>query len=752
VSLSRRNFIKCGLLTGASVALTACQRNVEHVLVSQYQMPEYKLPGQALYWATTCGECSGGCGVAVKTTSGRAIKLDGIPEHPLSHGAICARGQSALQVAYHPNRLNMFQGSGGKNVDKAWGDFYTEFLAKDKVAGSKPLLITRSLKGTLGGLVVELAKELGGKVWVVDYPARLAERQVIKALTGKAELPHYKLEEADFAVNFGGDLFNSGHNSVLANWAYGQFRQNKDRQRGTLISVSSRINMTAANADRWLAVRPGTEGWIALAVGNLLAAKGKGPWPAWAQAISLEKVVEVTGLEADLITRLATKLGEAKKPLCIADSDAGNYCNGIDSLYVIHALNKMLRGSIDTFEPENVLGVQGGVPKGLIVNTQDAIKGLNAKAFDAAWILDVDVVRLMPSSLKIADALGNVSKKIAFASFANETTAICDQVAPIYSWLEDWGDQRVTGAAGDVYNVQQPVISSLWGHARSLGDILAAVKTGDPIGIAGPAAGAAPNAAKGKTLRSLIQGDADSARWETMLARGGAWKESSLKWEAYPNRVSTPPPVVADPGKPPAGVNPFDSLEAANVTSWNDKVTTGPVLVPFATLALRDGSLGNRPWMQELPDPISTAVWGAWVEMNPATAENLKLKRHDLVRITVEGSTESIVAPVMPLPSVHPDTIAVPVGDEKPDYSKWSDPNYVDFGLGSKVFGRYGFTNANYGKGGVNPLKYVKADTTTGDPQWVGNSVKLEKVGKAEMITAMDIRVFNLPRQILPFE
>lgn len=738
------------MLTGASVALTACQRNVEHALVSQYQMPEYKLPGQALYWATTCGECIGGCGLAAKTTDGRVIKLDGLPEHPVSRGAVCARGQSALQVAYHPNRLNHFSDGNGKKVDKTWATVYGESLTREKV--SKPLFITRSLRGTLGGLMVDLARALDGKIWVVDYPARLAERQVIKSLTGKAELPHYALEEADYAVTFGGDLLNVGHSSVHSNWAYGQFRQGKNRQRGTLVSVSSRINMTAANADRWLAVRPGTEGWVALAVGNLLAAQGKGPWPAWASQVSLEKVISVTGLEEGLIRRLAARLAEAKKPLCIADSDAGNYVNGVDSLYIIHSLNKMLRGSLDTFEPENVLGVEGAVPAGLVLNTEAALKGLNEKAFEAAWIFDVDVVRILPASLKVGDALGNASRRVAFSTFTNETTALCQLVVPIYNWLEDWGDQRITGSGLDIYNVQQPVITPLWGEARSLGDILAAVKAGDPIALTGAGEGAKPDAIKGKNLLSLIRGEADSQRWETLLARGGAWKEASLDWELYPNRVSAPPPVLADPGKPPKAVNPFESLPAAQVNVWSEAVTEGPVLVPFASVALRDGSLGNRPWMQELPDPISTAVWGAWVEMNPDTADKLKLKRHDLVRITVEGGGEPIVAPVMPLPSVHPDTIAVPVGDEKPDYSKWSDPNYVDFGMGNKVFGRYGYTNANYGKGGVNPLKALKADTRSGDPQWVGNSVKLEKVGKAEMITAMDIRVFNLPRQILPFE
>lgn len=749
MSLSRRNFLKCGLLTGASVALTACQRNVEHHLVSQYQMPEYRLPGQPLFWATTCGECSGGCGVAVKTTDGRAIKLDGIPEHPLSHGKICARGQSALQVTYHPSRLNDIVDAKGSVVERDWGKFFASTLDKAKsLVDKQPVFVTRSLKGNLGGLIVELAKEVGGKVWVLDYPSRWSERQVIKALTGKAELPHYQLENADYVVTFGGDLLSLGHNSVYANWGYGQFRQGRGRQRGNLISVSSRINMTAANSDRWLPVRPGTEGWVALAVGNILAAKGKGPWPAWAKSVSLEKVASVTQLDMALIEKLADRLAEAKSPLIVADSDAGNYVNGVESLYIIHALQKML-GGIKTFEPENVLGVTGGVPKGLLVNTQAALQHMQGGSCGAVWVFDVDLVSLLPSSLNIAEVLKGAGNLTVFSTFANATTKLAKTVVPIYNWVEDFGDQRITGGV-DVYNVQQPAVTPLWGGARSLGDILMAVKVGDPIALGVVPEGAAAGASKGKTFRDRIRGDADQAQWETLLARGGAFKPAGLAWEHYKHRVATPPPLLPDPGKLPTGVNPYDSMEPAQVGAWTESVVEGPVLLPFATLALKDGSLGNRPWMQELPDPITTIVWGPWIEISKSLAEKEKIERHDLVRVTLEGVAEPIVGPAFPLPSLHPDAIAIPVGQENPDFSGWSN---LDYGLGSKVFGRYGYTNANYGKGGINPLTRVKGEMTAGgEPRWVGHKVaKIEKVGKTEMITAMDIRVFNLPREILPF-
>src|SRR6185436_588250 len=89
------------------------------------------VPGVSTYYATTCRECSAACGVIAETRDGRAIKLEGNPEHPLNRGALCARGQSALQGLYNPDR---FQGPMVKegNAWKAitWDDAITRVSQK----------------------------------------------------------------------------------------------------------------------------------------------------------------------------------------------------------------------------------------------------------------------------------------------------------------------------------------------------------------------------------------------------------------------------------------------------------------------------------------------------------------------------------------------------------------------------------------------------------------------------------------------
>src|SRR5438132_8698497 len=101
--VKRRDFLK---VVGASTAVAAVGCS-EHTgkLIPYVSSPDQTVPGVSTYFATTCRECSAACGVIAETRDGRAIKLEGNPDHPLNRGALCARGQSAMQGLYNPDRL-----------------------------------------------------------------------------------------------------------------------------------------------------------------------------------------------------------------------------------------------------------------------------------------------------------------------------------------------------------------------------------------------------------------------------------------------------------------------------------------------------------------------------------------------------------------------------------------------------------------------------------------------------------------------
>ena len=99
--LSRRKFLKVlGVTGGGAAALAACGTDADksQKLIPYLVPPEDQIPGVATYYASTCRECSAGCGIQVRTREGRAVKIEGNPQSPINRGALCSRGQAALPV------------------------------------------------------------------------------------------------------------------------------------------------------------------------------------------------------------------------------------------------------------------------------------------------------------------------------------------------------------------------------------------------------------------------------------------------------------------------------------------------------------------------------------------------------------------------------------------------------------------------------------------------------------------------------
>src|SRR6185503_6646763 len=97
------------LSVGAAASAAACDNlslsESTGKLIPYLVSPDQTVPGVSTYYATVCRECSATCGIIAETRDGRVIKLEGNPEHPLNQGGLCARGQSAVQGLYNPDRF-----------------------------------------------------------------------------------------------------------------------------------------------------------------------------------------------------------------------------------------------------------------------------------------------------------------------------------------------------------------------------------------------------------------------------------------------------------------------------------------------------------------------------------------------------------------------------------------------------------------------------------------------------------------------
>src|SRR5215203_5401576 len=184
-TIDRRRFLTVlGTSSAGAVALAGCSTDRVEKLIPYLVQSEDQVPGVATYYASSCTECASGCGLHVRTREGRAVKLEGNPEHPINQGKLCSRGQAALQGLYNPGRLKgpMARGANGQFQAISWDDAIARLAEKLGSAGNKVAVISGAGRGTFSDLLTDWVGALGGRL--VRYepfasePSRAANRQV----------------------------------------------------------------------------------------------------------------------------------------------------------------------------------------------------------------------------------------------------------------------------------------------------------------------------------------------------------------------------------------------------------------------------------------------------------------------------------------------------------------------------------------------------------------------------------------------
>jgi anaerobic selenocysteine-containing dehydrogenase len=127
--------------------------------------------------------------------------------------------------------------------------------------------------------------------------------------------------------------------------------------------------------------------------------------------------------------------------------------------------------------------------------------------------------------------------------------------------------------------------------------------------------------------------------------------------------------------------------------------------LPYASQIFLDGSLAHLPWLQETPDPMSSAMWSSCVEMNPQTAAQLGIGDADVVEIA--SAHGSVQAPAVLSPGVAPDVIAMAAGQGHSNFTRYAN-------------GR-----------GVNPIAILApaVEPQTGSLAWAATRVKVTRIG-----------------------
>ncbi len=659
---NRRDFLKVLGWGGAAVALSGCGntsvQDGAEIVTSYVEPPEYAVPGIGVYFNSTCAQCDAGCGIAGRVREGRVLKLEGNADSPVNHGKICGLGQAGVQAHYNPDRVReplLRNGDKGEAIawDKALG------LINEKlngVKGEEIAFLTGSVSGHVKVLLKNYLDALGSKN---HYAYDAVAPSVVRAANKKAygvEMPRLRLDKAKVIVSFGADFLGAWVSPVHFAQQYAQFRKAGNGGRGVLVQIESKMTLTGANADRWIAVRPGTEGILALGIVYALGVAGvslPADIAAASKAYSGERVNKDTGVSVEQITKLAALLKERSPSLVIAGGAAEGYAHGSQNAEAIALLNRVLGNIGKTIEaPANVPFPQVAVTTG----NRSALQSLNDSMANGKvkvlFSYGANPVFTAPAAAKFKDNLKKVGFKVVFAQYLDETALEADLVLPLDSALEDWGTAVPEYLAeGAQLNIQQPLMEKLHANTRGAGDILLALLK-------------QRRAAEYKDyedfysyLRSSVvkikpvlggAGADDDTFWGETLSKGLVKlpaSAGSLSAKSTAAGLTLPAPAAEDSAYP-------------------------LYLIPAVTASLRDGRHANQPWLQESPDPLTTIVWDSWVELHPKTAAKLGIVEGDIVEVTSRSG--SVKAQAYLFPGIHPDAISIPLGNGHTALGRWA--------------------------------------------------------------------------------
>ncbi len=352
--LNRRDFLQIVGLGGTAMALSACgNTSIESgaELVESYVEPEnFVVPGVGVYYASTCTQCASACGIMGRVREGRVLKLEGNPISAISGGKICALGQAAVQQHWSPDRLTtpMIRESGSLKPatwDKAMALLNATLTSAD--GPGKRVWLTGPTSGHHQVLLRNLV-EAGGATDYVLYDAlsTAVEASVNRKMFG-VDQPVTVIEKAGLVLSFGNDFLGAGASPVAAARQYARFR--KTAPRGILVQIEPKMTLTGANADRWVAIEPGTEGVFALGLARELLQRKEysgGLSPALIAAVepyTEAEVTRITGVRGDLIPRLVGMLWERAPSLVLAGRYPQGHAHGSRNMAAIALLNVVLQ-------------------------------------------------------------------------------------------------------------------------------------------------------------------------------------------------------------------------------------------------------------------------------------------------------------------------------------------------------------------------------------------------------------------------
>jgi anaerobic selenocysteine-containing dehydrogenase/Fe-S-cluster-containing dehydrogenase component len=651
--IKRRDFLKVLGVSGAGAGLVGCSTEKVERLLPYVVPPEDITPGVATWYTTVCQECSAGCGMWVRTREGRVVKVEGNPSHPVSEGALCARGHSSVQGLYSADRFaGPMARENGELRPISWDEAEAMLAERIQGAAGNVLYLSGALGPAMSDLVDRFLSAVGGSRVEHDGLSEASLREATRIAFGRNVVPHYDLASANFVLSFGADFLETWVSPVSYARDFARASGVDDQQaKAPFVFVGPRLSLTGQNADEWIPVAPGAEAAIALGMASILASRGAdaGPYASVLAAYDPQTAAAEAGVSVETLQDLATRFAEAAPSVALGPGVAGQHRNATAANLAVHILNAVAGNVGRTVQLASTVSSAAAAPYGEV---ESAIRSMAGGGVGVVMVHGTNPVHTLPPSSGFADAFAGVPFKVAFASEPDETAALADLILPDRHFLEAWGD---SSPRPGVYALQQPAMRAVpHFETKQAGDVLLAVaeRSGNALGPA--------------TFYDHLRD-----RWRLVHALAATGDDFDTWWKAALRagvvRVSGPNADEATPLRSPDAALIFDVPALDGDGEF--------ALVVYPSPRFGDGRQANRPWMQELPDPVSKLAWHSWIEVNPASADRLGVRDGDIVRVaSPHGELE---VPVWVYPGIREDTVALAMGSGR-ETGRWAGGNGVN--------------------------------------------------------------------------
>ncbi len=277
-------------------------------------------------------DCPDTCAIRVTVTDGVAVKVQGDTDHAPTNGVLCHKVSRYTERTYHPDRVlyplrrvgpKPAQGEAPRFERVGWDEALRDIAARLRVIAERnpQAIAPYSYAGTMGllqgeGMAARFFHRLG---------ASLLDRTICSSAGGDALALTYGAKVGMHVAHYAESrlILIWGSNPITSNLHFWTHAQNAKRNGAKLVCIDPRRTDTADKCHQHIALRPGTDGALALGLMHELIVhdcldhdyiarhveQGEGGWPALRERALQwppERVAEVCGITADEVRGLAS--------------------------------------------------------------------------------------------------------------------------------------------------------------------------------------------------------------------------------------------------------------------------------------------------------------------------------------------------------------------------------------------------------------------------------------------------------------